>query len=310
MRIMIVIAFVGFVFGSFILFGISIIEIIDDFIKLFQSKEKYSLKNRIKNANDKKNKKGLKKLILETKEILRATDKENIFSTLCFISFCLLITGAIIAIIIDNIFLIPFIAIGFALIPFWYVKITATKWKKALNNELGTALSVITTSYMRSESIIVAIEENMVYIHPPVSDIFKGFLMQTKLINSNIKIALENLKPKIDSDVFHEWIDAIIDCQENRNLKSTLIPIVSKFSDMRIISAELDYLLYEPIKEFVSMVVLLIGNIPLIYLFNKDWFISLMFTTAGKLVLTFCGIVIFVSFAGVVRLTKPIEYKR
>jgi len=210
----------------------------------------------------------------------------------------------------DNMFLIPVLAIGFALLPFWYVKFTATKWKKALNNELETALSVITTSYMRSESIITAIDENIHYLNPPVHDVFKMFLTQTKLINSNVKIALEGLKAKIDSAVFHEWVDAVIDCQEDKNLKSTLAPIVSKLSDMRIVSAELDYLLYEPVKEFVSMAILLVGNIPLIYFLNRDWFNTLMFTDIGKFVLAICGIVIFISLAGVVSLSKPVEYKR
>jgi len=105
---------------------------------------------------------------------------------------------------------------------------------------------------MRSESIITAIDENITYLNPPVSDVFKGFLTQTKLINSNMKIALVNLRSKIDNDVFREWVDAVIACQEDKNLKTTLTPIVSKLSDMRIVGAELDYLLYEPMKEFIK----------------------------------------------------------
>jgi hypothetical protein len=163
---------------------------------------------------------------------------------------------------------------------------------------------------MRSESIITAIDENVNYLNPPVHDVFKAFLTQTKLINSNIKIALEDLKPKIDSAVFHEWVDAVIDCQEDKNLKSTLTPIISKLSDMRIVSAELDYLLYEPVKEFISMAILLVGNIPLMYFLNKDWFDTLMFTDIGKIILAICAVVIFVSLAAVTRLSKPVEYER
>jgi Flp pilus assembly protein TadB len=309
MNIMILIAFLGLVTGSFFLLETSPFKMANDISKLFQNKNQ-SLKNKIKEVTNKKKKKGLKKLIGETKEILKATNKENTFSALCVMSFSLLIIGVFIATIMDNMFLIPVLAIGFALLPFWYVKFTATKWKKTLNNELETALSVITTSYMRSESIITAIDENINYLNPPVYDVFKMFLTQTKLINSNIKIALEGLKLKIDSAVFHEWLDAVIDCQEDKNIKSTLAPIVSKLSDMRIVSAELDYLLYEPVKEFVSMAILLVGNIPLIYFLNRDWFNTLMFTAIGKFVLAICGIVIFISLAGVVSLSKPVEYKR
>jgi len=170
-------------------------------------------------------------------------------------------------------------------------------------------LSIITTSYLRSQSIITAIEENIEYINPPVYDVFKAFLTQTKLINANIKIALETLKLKVDSAVFHEWVDAIIDCQEDKNLKSTLTPIVSKLSDMRIVAAELDYLLYEPVKEFITMAVLLVCNIPLMYLLNRDWFNTLMFTTVGKVILTVCGSVLFFSIGKVIRLSKAVEYQ-
>jgi hypothetical protein len=79
---------------------------------------------------------------------------------------------------------------------------------------------------------------------------------------------------------------------------------------MRMVSAELDYLLNEPIKEFVTMAILLMGNIPLVYMLNKDWYHTLMFTGIGKFVLAVCGIVIFVSLAAVVKLSKPVEYKR
>ena len=79
---------------------------------------------------------------------------------------------------------------------------------------------------------------------------------------------------------------------------------------MRIVSAELDYLMYEPIKEFVTLALLLIGNIPLMYMLNKDWFHTLIYTGIGKFVLAICATVIFVSLAAVVRLSKPVEYRR
>jgi hypothetical protein len=118
------------------------------------------------------------------------------------------------------------------------------------------------------------------------------------------------LKGKLFNEVFDEWLDALIACQEDKTLKTTLIPIVNKLSDMRIVSADLDYLLYAPVKEFITMAILLVGNIPLIYVLNKSWFHTLVYTSPGKFILAVCVFVIFISTAAVVRLTKPIEYKR
>ena len=49
---------------------------------------------------------------------------------------------------------------------------------------------------------------------------------------------------------------------------------------MRIVSAELDYLMYEPLKEFITMALLLVGNIPLLYFLNRDWYLTLVTTGA------------------------------
>lgn len=110
--------------------------------------------------------------------------------------------------------------------------------------------------------------------------------------------------------MFHEWVDAVIACQDDYNLKNTLPPIVSKLSDMRVVSAELDLLIYEPVKEYITMVVLLLGSIPLLYFLNKDWYETLMFTGFGKALLAICGTVVFVSVAAVSKHTRPIEYRR
>ena len=69
-----------------------------------------------------------------------------------------------------------------------------------------------------------------------------------------------DMKTKIDNEVFHEWCDSLILCQSDRSLKSTLTPIVNKLSDMRVVNADLEYLITGPRKEFISMVVFLYTN--------------------------------------------------
>lgn len=99
-------------------------------------------------------------------------------------------------------------------------------------------------------------------------------------------------------------------CLHDRSLKTTLTPIVSKLSDMRNVNAELEYLITEPRKEFIIMVIFVLGNIPLMYMLNKDWYELLMHTPLGQIILAITAAVIFVSTAIVIKLTKPIEYRR
>ena len=150
----------------------------------------------------------------------------------------------------------------------------------------------------------------MSYLNPPVSKVFREFLLQIKMVNPDVGAALQNMRGRIDNDVFREWCDALMDCQHDRSLKTTLTPIVSKLSDMRNVNAELEYLITEPRKEFLMMVIFVIGNIPLMYLLNKDWYDVLMHTPLGQIILSITAATIFLSAGCVVKLTRPIEYRR
>ena len=154
-----------------------------------------------------------------------------------------------------------------------------------------------------------SVEENLEYLNPPVKTVFADFVSRIRLIDPDLEAALEELKGKIENDVFMEWVDALKSCLYDRSLKTTLTPIVVKLSDMRIVNAELEYLVFEPRKEFITMVVLAVGNIPLLYFLNQSWYDTLMHTIPGQIMLAVTGAIIFVSTACVIKLTKPIEYR-
>src|SRR5690606_27493982 len=120
MKLLLFIAFVGMIAGGFILFSISPLEFADSAMKLFGRRD-HSIKARITAATQKKKVKGIQRIIQETREILQATNKSSRFSMLCITSLALFVTGAFAAIAMDNMFLIPVLAVGFALLPFWYV---------------------------------------------------------------------------------------------------------------------------------------------------------------------------------------------
>lgn len=310
MTILVTIAFLLAVVGSFILLELSPFSFLEGLAAYVKPKNT-SIKSRIEKSRRNKQPKGLKLLFLETKEVLRVTGKSGMFTVLCILSMILFVVGAMIALTMKNSYLVPVLAVGFALLPFYYIKLTAGRHKRQISNELETALSIITTSYLRGKNTIIrAIEENQPYLNQPVAEVFRNFLLQAKLINSNTKEALQNLKNGVDNAVFHEWVDAVAACQDDYNLKSTLPPIVAKLSDMRVVSAELDLLLFEPVKEYITMIILLLGSIPLMYFLNKAWYETLMFTEFGKVLLAIGGTVIFISIAAVAKHTRPIEYKR
>ena len=309
MSTILLIACIGMITGFFILFNISPMDFTDSiFIKL-TSKPK-SIKEEINETTKRKKVSFLRKEITEVQEILSITGREKMFPMLCALSLLLFSIGASISIIINNYFLVPVMAIGFMYIPFWYVRLTQTHFKKAISAELETALSIITTAYLRNEDIVTAVEENIDYLNPPVLSVFKEFISRVRLINPDITASLQDMKARIDNAVFHEWCDGLIACQFDRSLKTTLTPIVSKLSDMRVVNGELENMVFEPRKEFITMQILVLGNIPLLYFLNKDWYHTLMHTIMGQIVLAICFVAIFISTAFVIKLTQPIEYRR
>lgn len=309
MTAILLVACVGMIAGAFLLLGISPLSFTDGLFG-FLTRKNQSIRSEINEAARRKKMSFFRREITEVQEILKITGRSSRFSLICAASLLCFACGASLAILMGNVFLVSVLAVGMMFLPFWYVRLTSSHYKKNIAAELETALSIITTAYLRNEDIVTAVEESLPYLNPPVRSVFAGFLAQVKLISPDIDDALHAMKPKIENEVFREWCDAIAACQYDRSLKTTLTPIVSKLSDMRIVNAELEYLVFEPRKEFIIMAMLVVGNVPIMYLLNKDWYHTLMYTAVGQIILAVCAAAIFISTAFVIRLTKPIEYRR
>lgn len=300
-----ILAFMALVVGAFKLLGLKAGELFENFINKPQS-----IKTQIAEATNRKKKRFVLRQIEEVSEIMRLTGREDKIPVIFIACGVFAIAGTIVASLLDNVFMVPILGLGMMALPVWYVKLTASHFRKDVSEELETALSIISTAYIRNEDIVTAVEENISYLNPPIQNIFTDFLVQLKLIDSDVIKAIENLKIKVENDIFREWCDALIQCQYDRNLKSTLTPIVTKLSDIRVVNMELELTLAEPRKEFIIMAILVIANIPLMYFLNKDWYAVLMYSTIGKLILAIDIAAVFICGAFVVKLTRPIEFKR
>ncbi|SFG53808.1 type II secretion system F family protein [Enterocloster clostridioformis] len=309
MTAMQLLACAGMIVGAFLLLNLKPAEFTDGLFA-FLLRPKGSIREDIKASTGRRKTGPLRRELEEAQAVLQMTGRSSRFSFVCAVSLALFSMGGSAAILLGNFFLAPVMAVGFMFLPFWYVKLTANHYKRDISAELETALSVVTTAYLRTEDIVTAVEENINYLNPPVSRVFRDFLMQIKLVSPDVEAAIKAMKGRIDNEVFREWCDAVCDCQHDRSLKTTLTPIVAKLSDMRNVNAELEYLIAEPRKEFLIMVIFVVGNIPLMYLLNKDWYHVLMHTVLGQIILAVTAAVIFVSAGFVVKLTRPIEYRR
>lgn len=258
-------------------------------------------------------KKKSRKITVELQKIktaLEETGKEKQLSVAIAASVILMIGGAVVAVLIHNPFLIPVLAVAFAMIPFSYLMRTISVYDAQVKGELETALSIITTSYVRSDNIIGAVSENIRHLKPPLRGIFESFVAEATTITPDVRVAIMHMRDKISDTIFEEWCDTLLSCQNDRTLKDTLMPVVAKQTDVRLVNNSLKTMLSEVRREYYMMVAMVIANIPLLYCLNKDWYNALMNTVFGKIVLAICGVVIVVTFFKMNKYTKPIEYKR
>ena len=294
--------------GAIILLRLNPEKITDDLMRFVSPKQ--TLREKVLTAKGKKRSRKLTVELNRIRDALEQTGKGGQFSIACAASVVLMILGCILAIMIDNAFLIPVFAIAFAMIPFAYAKRTVNYYDNHIKEELETSLSIITTSYVRTDDIVTAVKENMQHLKPPVKEIFAGFVAENMMICADIKQSIRHLKEKVSNSIFDEWCDTLIACQDDRTLKDTLMPIVSKLTDVRIVNNEIKGMLVAARTEYFMMAAMVVGNIPLLYFLNKDWYAALMYTTLGKIVLAVCGLAIIVTAMLMFRFTKQVEYRK
>lgn len=313
MKIFYLIAYFSIVMGCFLLLNTTPLEFyenIRDFFIKHLPKRKQSMKKQIQMSLKQKKLRGIRRILAESRSVLQLTHRTDKLPLYIVVSIVMSLTGILISILFENYYLMPVLAIGLALVPWVYIIYSATKYRNELNEELETALSMITSSYLRTDNIISAIRENVDHLNYPVKEVFQKFLVQADLISSDIVLLLQELENSIDSSIFQDWVDQVILCQENRTLKNTLQSIVNKLSETREVNGDLEILMYEPLKEFMTMSVVILLEIPFIRMINVEWYNCLMLTMTGQIIVAGTAMTFFISLFGVMQKTKPVEYRR
>lgn len=270
-------------------------------------KGKVSLKKQRDALLGEKRKSFIVKSFNEATEILVQNHEANKIRGIYLLSGICGAFGLIVALLFNNVFLVPSFVIGAGLIPTWVVRVTSNKKKKKLNNDLEVALSGITTSYIRNDNIIMAVEENLVYMDGIVKRSFAKFVNENKMINFNVGLGIQKLRRSIDNPIFVEWCDALYQCQSDRTLKVILFPIINSFSETKAIQQELDTMMMLPLKDTLSVAVTAVLSIPMMNLLNAEWYAVLTTTLLGKIILGALGGVMVFAVNKAVAITKPLN---
>lgn len=239
------IALILLAIAIFLIFKVSV----NDFLSLFEHSRKS--KDFKELSSEKEN--PIVKFITDTKNMLEATGQIGRFNLLIIITIVLALAGAIGAIYIKNLYLIPVFAIGAAAVPFIFVRFQFIAYNKLVTEELASAMSAVTISYVRTENILSAFKENVENIREPIRSVFLSFINEMENVNPNYEQALDNMKNRIDNSVWVEWCEALKRCSRNKGLMYVLAPIVTKLTKISIVTNKLQNILMECVKDFWVM---------------------------------------------------------
>lgn len=238
----------------------------------------------------------------------RATGQESRYQRTIKTSMLCAALGTACGILMGNLLLAVVLGIGLYFLPLWISRFSLYRYNRFLSDELEVALSLITTSYMRTHDIISAIKENLKNINKPVREVFQAFINSVELVNPNVPAQIEQMKRALDHSLFWQWCDALLLCQNDYSQSATLTPIINKFAYLKVQQMENDTKMMLPMRQAVMMVSLVAGLIPGLKLMNADWYANVMHTIPGQIVLAITAVVIFMSLNKAIELSEPIEY--
>lgn len=248
-------------------------------------------------------------VLKDTQLILSTMGQSNKFMIICVLSILMSIAGVSLSIMLKNPYLIPAFAVGFLSLPFIFTRTYSYSYQKHLREELELSLSQITISYLRTEDILKAVEENLKYMNFPVREVFEEFIYQIRYINPNIRQGIDDMENKIENNIFQEWCEALKRCNQNRTLKYMLTPIVNKFSTLREISSSVQEALNGYKLEFFIIVGIVYANYPLIWFMDKSWYAILTSTQIGLLTTGIIALITVICTIILSFILKPLDYK-
>ena len=293
------------VLGVFNLLGLTPERITQDLMDIVRPASK--LRTLSEDVNAKRRRGGIYGSLQRIRNTMESTGRGKLFPVALTSVFAFAALGVFVAILLDNIFLIPSLLVAFCSIPFLYMSSAVEYYEKTMRNEMETALGIITNAYIRTDDIVVAVEENLPFIKPPLKSVFERFVEDSVIMPSNKEIIIR-LRDRLDDAVFFEWCTTLLQCQDDRTLKENLNPVVSKLTDIRLINTQMAATIASAKTEFMVMIGFVLASVPAIAIFYPAMITTILTNPIGKfLVGIVSGITIF-AYYRMRKVTKVVDF--
>lgn len=295
--------------GLLCLLGIHPKSLAQDILTAAQNRPP-DMRSMVAQANGKKKKNAIVKQFDKMKIILTATERGEQYTEYCFAALILCACGLAIALSIGNFFLAPVLMAGGLVMPAAYILLTANSHMRYVNTQTGAALSLVTSTYLRTDNLIQAVDDNIQGMRGPAKKAFRLFAAKNEYVSANIERSLSEISVMMNNSNFREWCRIMILCQHDHTKKDMLLPLLAKQRNMQVVQIRLDGKLQQPVQSFKFMVILAVSAYPIIFFVSRDWFMYLFDTIAGQIVTAVTvGVLLYCLFA-VLHAVRPIEYKQ
>lgn len=275
-----------------------------------QEKEKpQTAKEYVNKINGTSKENFVRRSVRESKTIYETIGQSEQYNRVLIAGGCSSLLGVIIGLMLHNWMLSIVLAMGLYFLPMWLTRFQLYRYQQYLSEELETALSLITTSYMRSGDILGAVEENIPHIHEPLKTAFTVFSNNVRYVDSNIAAQIQKMKDSIDNSLFAQWCDVLILCQDNHQQMDALTPIVNKFSVLKEQQQANSTRMMLPLRQAISMIILVLSFCPIMAMVNHDWYYNLTHTFMGQFSLVLTAVTVLVTLNKAIMLCQPISYE-
>ena len=303
--ILYVLASVLMVLGIFFMLRLTAVQITQDLMNILKPANK--IRTLASDVQAKRQRGGLFGTLQRLRNTMEATGRGRLFPLAVTGMFGFGALGIFVGVLMKNIWLIPALVISFAAIPFLYMGSAVEYYEKTVRDELETALSIITNAYIRTDDIVVAVEENLMYIKPPLRGAFEKFIQDSVVMPSNKEIIIR-LRERLDDHVFYEWCTTLLQCQDDRTLKENLNPVVGKLTDIRLINTQNAAVISTAKTEYYAMIGFMAISIPLLAVLSPGSLQMLATTGLGKFLLGIVADVVLFTFFRMRKITQPVDF--
>ena len=166
------------------------------------------------------------------------------------------------------------------ILPHAFLLIKGNKDRRALAENLESAMRIITHEYISTLDIQKAVENTVDIIDHDKP--FREFLVDCKLVSANMERNLRRLETKENNRFFSRWIDQLILVQSDRAQIVNLMPILDDMNDAKTAQRQNDTKVAGAWRDYFTLLFIILLSPLLIRFIQYEWYSYLITTFIGR----------------------------